>query len=197
MARTEDSMVMKFSLLIVNVEKRLVYGMDTENREALDFLSKGNSKLSLASTSPLRIIFPQYATNEYLKILVNEIHSVLPYGNEEAWHTACEIVGNLHNIEKRIQLAKNYLQMQNYKLYNARCFVFWAMVGCIAYKEEFAENISMAVDFARIFGLKEAEILDISMVVRAFFGEADENYRLVHPETAQLFNGAWNYLKTH
>jgi len=189
-------MIIKFSLLIGGVERRLIYGMDTANKEALDFLRFGSNKLNLSNTSPLRIIFPQYTTNDYLRAIINDVHSVLPYGNEEAWHTACEIVGHLHNMEKRLQLAKHYIQMQNYKMYNVRCFVFWAMVACIAYKEDFSENMSMTVDFARIFGLKEAEILDISMVVRAFFGEADENYVFKHRETAQLFKGAWNYLKT-
>ena len=196
MARAEEAMIMKFSLLIAGVEKRLIYGMDTSNKEALDFLRVGSGKLNLVNTNPLRIVFPQYASNDYLKTIIHEVHSPLPYGNEEAWHTACEIVGNLHNMEKRIQLARSYVQMQNYKLHNARCFVFWSIIGCIAYKENFGENMSMVVDFARIFGLKESEILDIIMVVKAFFGEADENYKFLNEETETLLTGAWNYLKT-
>ena len=185
--KPEDRMKLKFKLMITEIEKRISYKLDIPiNKDAQD--------VDYSDISPLRMIFPEYIGNQYVKFLVSKVSTVFPQKATEVWAGKCESSNTFLNMQKRMELAGLYVQMHSLRRGNFYSFIFWGMIGVVANKEDFDNRLSLVVDFARVFGMSEEEILDISQVVKAFFGEHDPSFKFKTEEMENVFGGVYAYL---
>ena len=188
----DEKKVLHLTLLVNEVEKRIFYRMDAKgDRSPFDY----NRNADFAGISPLRMIFPDYIDHLYLKAIVSNVFTPIPYTVDDLWGAVCD-KANLFSIsQKRLELAKTYVRVNDFKKNNVRSFVFWGLVTAIVVQENYEENVSLVLDFARVFEMKEDEISDICQVAKAFFGEEDSSYVFLNKEVASLFSGVWNFLK--
>jgi len=190
--KTEDRLQLKFRLLVSEVEKRMSYKLDMP-------IGKDIEELDFSDTSPLRLVFPEYVHNPYIKFLVSKVSTVLPQKNKvaETWFAKCEGSGTFLNMQKRMELAGIYLQMHSFKRGSFYSFLFWGMVGIVVNnKDEFDDKLSLLVDFAHVFAMSEEEILDISQVAKAFYGEYNKGFKFKTAEIEGVLGTVYSFLIT-
>lgn len=185
--KTDDRLLLKFKLLIKELEKRLSYKLETKPNADIN-------EADYSDVSPLRIIFPDYVDRPYIKTLVSKVYTVFPHNGIDMWAARCEGNNSFRDMNKRMELAGMYMQMHSFRRGHFTCFIFWSMVGIIADKEDFSDKLSLIIDFARIFGMSEDELLDIAEVAKAFYGENEEEYEFKTKEVETLFSGVYNHL---
>lgn len=185
--KTEDRLQLKFKLMILEVEKRISYKLDIP-------IGSYSKEPDYSDISPLRIIFPDYVNNPYIKMLVSKVSTVLPHKSSESWTAKCEGSNTFLNPHKRMELASLYVQMHGLKRGYFCAFVFWGMIGVVVNRADFDSKLSAVVDFARVFGLSEEEILDIAQVAKAFFGEYEFDFKFETEEAENVFATVYSYL---
>ena len=189
-----DRLELKFNLLVIEIEKRLGYKLDTAGSRNASF-DKDLSNADFSKASPLRMLYPSYLENPYLRALVTKVSTALPQGIEQ-WTMNCESSTVFQNPQKRQDLAALFLHLHGYKRNNFKAFVFWCFVGAVVADENFEEKVAMTIDFARVFGMPEAEIIDVSQVAKAFYGEHDRDYKFKTKDAEEMFSTVWAYLTT-
>jgi len=183
----EDRTFLKFKLLTREVEKRLSYKLSIVS-------NKAQEELDYSDISPLKIIFPAYMESEYLRHLVTKVHTIFPKDNPEYWASQCEGSISFLDVQKRMELASLYIQLHTVRRSNFVSFIFYSLIGVTVYKENYDENLSFIIDFARVFGLSKDEILDITEVSKAFFGNSQKDFSFKTKEVGQLFSSVYSYL---
>ena len=188
----------KFNLMVREVERRIFYKIEGQSERSIYDYNRYDASYDFSAMSPLRLIFPEYAEDPYIKAIVSQVHTIIPYSNADHWINSCEKSSYFHSAQRRGELSKLYVQMHSYKKANSRAFIFWGMVGALAStnKDQFGESMSLVIDFARVFELKEDEILDVAQFAKAFFGEDDPLYKFKNREAGLLFSSVWAYLKS-
>ena len=186
---SDERTLLKMTIMVKEVEKRIFYKIDSHAQKKYD------DNHDFSYISPLRMIFPDYVDNNLLKAIISQVYTIIPQHQADIWISACDKSNVFHSHQRRIELAKIYVGIHNFKRSSMRSFIFWALVAAVANKENFEENVALIIDFARIFEMKEDEISDISQLVKAFFCEEEKDYKFKNEEVAALFSGAWLYLK--
>lgn len=184
----EERLLLKFRIMVKEVEKRISYKLDSSLNKAT------SDNVDYSDISPLRLIFPEYVDNQYIKIMISKISSIFPNNNIDKWATSCTNSSMFLSNQKRTELADIYIQLHSFKRGNFKAFIFWSMIGVIVDNNQKDEKLSLVIDFARIFGMSEGEILDLSQVARAFFGEQDNSFKFVSNDVESIFSGVYAYL---
>lgn len=188
-----ERLELKFLLQTKEVEKRLAYKLDATARSSM--FDKEMNSADFSKVSPLRMLYPSYLDNPYLKALITKVSTVLPQGIEQ-WTMNCESSTVFQNPQKRQDLAALFLHLHGFKRNNFKAFIFWCFVGAVVADENFEEKLAITIDFARVFGMPEEEIVDISQVAKAFYGEHDKTYKFRTKDVEDLFSTVWAYLTT-
>ena len=188
MSLTKDErLFLKFKHLVREVEKRLSYKLDMvtdKNIEDMDY----------TDISPLKLIYPDYLDNQYLNLLVTKISTIFPKEGTETWITKCEGANSFIDPKKRMVMSGYYMQLHTFKRGHFVSFIFWSMVALAIHKEKYEDNLALIIDFSRIFGMSTEELLEISEIVKAFFGDPTVGYQLQKKEIKELFGTVYNYL---
>lgn len=188
----QERTILKLTLTVREIERRLSYKLNSLLNRTVT--GSNPSEADYSSVSPLRLIFPNYAENPYLKVLVSNISTILPQTNMEQWAAKCENSGVFNIHHKRMELAATFFQYHSFKRNHFNAFIFWGMVGVVINKEHFDDNLSFTIDLARAFGLTPEEIIEMSEVVKAFFGEGNRDYVFKERTVENLFSGVHAYL---
>lgn len=185
-----ERLELKFNLMVREVEKRLAYKLDNGHSR---INPQDSNSADFSKISPLRMLYPTYLDNPYLRTLILKVSTYLPQGIEQ-WTMNCESSTVFQNVQKRQDLAALFIQLHAYKRNSFKAFIFWCFVAAVVADDGFDEKVAMTVDFARIFGITETEIVDISQVAKAFYGEHDRSYEFRSKEVEDLFSTVWAYL---
>lgn len=183
----DERLFLKFKHLIREVERRLSYKLDITNDKNIEDLDHSDA-------SPLKLVYPDYLQNPYLKELVQKVGTVFPKDGLESWTARCDSNINYMDREKRLSLSGYYMQLHTFKRGPFISFIFWSLVGLSVHKTNYDENLAMIIDFARIFGLSVEEIQEIAEIVSAFFGDPAPGYELKQREIKELFSSTYAYL---
>lgn len=190
MSLTKDErLFLKFKHLVREVEKRLSYKLDIvtdKNIEDMDY----------TDISPLKLVYPEYLDNQYLNLLVAKIYTIFPKEGTESWISKCEGSNTFLNQQKRMVMAGFYMQLHTFKRGHFVSFIFWSMLALVIHKENYADHLSLIIDFSRIFGMSTEELVEITEIVKAFFGDPTEGYELKSKEIKDLFGSTYTYLIT-
>jgi len=185
---------MKFHLMVKEVEKRIFYKIDSLKERSIIDSTQFDENYNYANISPFKLIFDNSHANAYIKSIITQVHTAIPYFNSDIWISECSRNGNFSNYRRRLELANIYIDMHSFKRSNARSFVFWSLVGAFASKEDFGKNMSLIVDFIKVLEINENELYDIIHVVKAFFGEEDTDYVFKNEDVYKLFSNALSFL---
>ena len=185
-----ERLELKFNLIVREVEKRLAYKLDNGHSR---INPQDSNTVDFSKISPLRMLHPSYIDNPYLRALITKVSTHLPQGIEQ-WTMNCESSTVFQNPQKHQDLAALFLHLHAYKRDSFKAFIFWCFVAAVVCEEAFDEKVAMTIDFARVFGISEIEIVDISQVAKAFYGEHDRNYKFRSPDVEELFSTVWSYL---
>lgn len=184
---SDERLQFKYKLLVKEVEKRLAYKLEAQ-------LSVDVNETDFSDISPLRIIFPEYLDKPCLKIILSKVYTPFPHKNFDLWVSRCDGSASFRDAQKRMEMASMFLEMHSFRRGNFNAFIFWAMVSLIANGVNFDENLSLVIDFARVFGMSSDEISDIAQVAKAFYGEHEKNYQFKSKEIEALFSGVYLHL---
>lgn len=185
----DERLFLKFKHLIREVERRLSYKLDVvtdKNIEDMDY----------SDTSPLKLIYPEYLENHYLSLLIHKVYTVFPKDGSDNWSAKCEGANSFLDPKKRLEMSGYYMQMHTFKRGHFISFIFWSLLALAIHKESYADNLSLIIDFSRIFGMSTAELMELTEIVRAFFGDPTPGYALKEREIKELFGSTYAYLTT-
>lgn len=182
--------------MVMEMEKRIFYKIDSLKERSIAEIGVFDDEQDFSNISPFKLIFDDANGNEYLKSIYSQVHTAIPYYNGDIWINACSRNNNIYNIKRKTELATIYVQMHSFKRANLRSFIFWSLVAACIYKKDFEKNLSLIVDFVRIFEVKEDELEDILHVVKAVFGEEDKGYTFKNDEVHKLFSTVLSYLSS-
>lgn len=162
-----DMRTVKFRMMIKDIyvdlgKKDLT---DTLADDLGDYMNEGYNSVWLA------VVYDYNKLNEYGKIIMDQVSQMTEKDEEEdedAFSYQVQFVEECQDIEYRTKAAKAIVQQldQKSKLH----FMFWALMILAVDDADKEEHLSLICDFAKMFKLGDAELMDLVRIIQGIYG---------------------------